>query len=167
MKKSVMSATIIIFLAIFIFFIPIFERFTISDGKTGNVVYLGSIEDFKDFYISFIHSVNRTPVNEYYRIENGRFVVYKTTFYSYGAGMPDGSDNPKANIKFVDGKVEIDNIDRNLREFTVLVGTFANHTLHAANTNFELDKYVEPQSQALFKIKRVSIYDILRRQIYE
>jgi hypothetical protein len=111
--------------------------------------------------------VNRTPVNEYYRIENGRFVVYKTTFYSYGAGMPDGSDNPDANIKFVNGKVEIDNINRRLSEFTVLVGTVANHTLHTVNTNFELDKYVEPQNQALFKIKRVSIYDLLRRQIYE
>jgi hypothetical protein len=167
MKKSLMSATIIFFLAIIIFFIPIFNRFTISDGQTGNVVFCGSIEDYRDFYISFIHSVNRTPVNEYYRIENGRFVVYKTTFYSYGAGMPDGSDNPDANIKFVNGKVEIDNINRRLSEFTVLVGTVANHTLHTENTNFELDKYVEPQNQALFKIKRVSIYDILRRQIYE
>lgn len=167
MKKSIMSATIIIFLAIIIFFIPMFNRFTISDGKTGNVVFCGSIENFEEFYTSFIHSVNKTPVNEYYRIENGRFVVYKTTFYSYGAGMPDGSDNPEANIKFVNGKVEIDNINRRLSEFTVLVGTVANHTLHTVNTNFELNKYVEPQNQALFKIKRVSIYDILRRQIYE
>ncbi len=167
MKKSIISATIIIFLAIIIFFIPMFSRFTISDGKTGKLVYCGKIEDFEEFYISFIHSVNRTPVNEYYRIENCRFLVYKTTFYSYGAGMPDGSDNPDAHIKFVDGKVEIDNINRILSEFTVLVGTLADHTLHGSNTNFELDKYVEPQNQALFKIKRVSIYDILRRQIYE
>jgi hypothetical protein len=144
-----------------------FNKFTISDGKTGEVVYCGRIEDFEEFYISFIHSVNRTPVNEYYRIEDGKFVVYKTTFYSYGAGMPDLSDNPGARIKFENGKVEIDNIDRSLNEFTILVGTVADHTLHGTTTNFELDKYVEPQNQALFKIKRVSIYDILRRQIYE
>lgn len=167
MKNSIMSGTIIIFLAIIIFFIPMFSRFTISDGKTGKVVYIGSIEDFEEFYISFIHSVNRTPVYEYYKIENGRFVVYKTTFFSYGAGMPDGSDNPDANIKFVNGKVEIDNINRSLSEFTVLVGTVADHSLHTENISFELDKYVEPQNQALFKIKRVSIYDILRRQINE
>ena len=167
MKKSIMLAGTIIFLAIIIFFIPLFNRFAISNGNDGNVVYLGNVEDFENFYISFIHSVNKTPVNEYYRIENEKFVVYKTTFYSYGAGMPDGSENPNAEIKFVDGTIEIDNINRELNKFTVLVGTVAGHTLHVKNLSFELDKYVESRNQALFQIKRVSIYDILRRQNYE
>lgn len=163
MKKLTFTFFIILF-ALVIFFVPLFEQFTISNKKTDQVVFFGSIHDYKDFYISFTHSVNRTPVNEYYKIENHGFVVYKTTFYSFGAGMPDGSDNPNAQIKFNDdGLVEIDNINKEFKEFTYMVGTFAEHTLHTENESFKLEKYVEPQEPALFKIRRVSIYHILRR----
>ncbi|MDW5298684.1 MAG: DUF1850 domain-containing protein [Sedimentibacter sp.] len=169
MKNPTMFVTIMILIlfVIIIFFIPVFNQFTISNGKTGDVVYCDSIEKFENFYTSFKHSVNRTPVNEFYRIEGNKFVVYKTTFYSYGAGMPDARDYPDADIKFENGKVLIDNINRELNEFTILVGTYADHTVHVKNESFKLDKYVEPQNPALFKIKRVSIYDILRRQLYE
>ena len=78
--------------------------------------------------------------------------------------MPDGSDNPNAQIKFNDdGLIEIDNINKEFKEFTYMVGTFAEHTLHTENESFKLEKYVEPQEPALFKIRRVSIYHILRR----
>lgn len=167
MGKPVFIVLLILFVLI-IFFIPLIEQFTISNGKTDKIVFSDNIDNYKEFYISFIHSVNRTPVTEYYRIENNKFIVYKTTFYSFGAGMPDGSENPNTHMKFNDnGLVEIDNIDRELKEFTYLVGTYANHTLYAENKSFKLEKYVEPQKPALFKIRRVSIYDILRRKIDE
>lgn len=154
----------LVFIILFIFFVPYTEQFTISNGNTGKIVFFDSIDNYNNFYISFIHSVNKTPVNEYYRIENNKFIAYKTTFYSYGAGMTDGSENPNTQIKFNDdGLVEIDNINRELSEFTYMVGTIATHTLHVGNKSFRLDKYVEPQKPALFKIKKVSIYHILRR----
>jgi hypothetical protein len=166
MKKLLL--VILVILTILITFVPTIEQFTISNGNTKNIVFSGSIDNFKKFYISFTHSVNRTPVNEYYRIENNKFYVYKTTFYSFGAGMPDGSDNPNAHIVFNDnGLVEIDNINRELSEFTYMVGTYADHTLHTENESFKLDKYVEPQEPAVFQIRRVSIFDILRRKINE
>lgn len=166
MKYRVLLVFVIFIIVIS--FVPLIEQFTISNGKTNNIVFCDSIDNYKNFYISFIHSVNRTPVNEYYRIKNKKFIVYKTTFYSYGAGMPDGSENPNAEMKFNDdGLVEIDNINRELEKFTYLVGTYADHTLHTENENFKLEKYVEPQEPALFNIRRVSIYDILRRRFNE
>lgn len=166
--KKLSFTVIIILIALVIFFVPLIEQFTISNKKTDQLVFFGNVDDYKDFYISFIHSVNKTPVNEYYRIENNRFIVYKTTFYSYGAGMPDGSDNPNIQIIFNDdGLVEIDNINKEFSEFTYMVGTYAEHTMHTANESFKLEKYVEPQEPALFKIRRVSIYHILRRILYD
>lgn len=166
MKNSILIVIIVILIVIF--FIPLVEQFTITNGKTNDMVFLDSTDKYDNFYISFIHSVNRTPVHEYYRIEGNKFIVYKTTFYSYGAGMPDGSDNPNIDVKFNgSGLVEIDNLNRQLSEFTYLVGTYANHTLHAEKESFTLEKYIEPQEPALFKIKKVSIYDILRRRLNE
>lgn len=159
---------LIVLIALVILFIPLIECFTISNGNTGKIVFSGSIDNYANFHVSFTHSVNRTTVNEYYRIENQKFYAYKTTFYSFGAGMPDGSENPEVQMKFNDdGLVEIENINRELNEFTYMVGTYASHTFHTENENFKLEKYVEPQEPALFKIRRVSIYHILRRKFNE
>lgn len=158
---------LVLMVFIIILFIPIIEQFTISN-KTNNIVFSDSIDNYKSFYVSFKHSVNRTPVNEYYRIENNKFVAYKTTFYSYGAGMPDGSENPNADMTINDdGLIELTNINREFSEFTYMVGTYAEHTLHTENKSFKLDKYVEPQKPAVFQIRRVSIYHILRRNFDE
>ncbi len=168
MKKIILLVLAAAFFLIIILFVPFIEQFTISNQKTNNIVFSDSIDNYKSFCVSFTHSVNRTPVNEYYRIEGNKFIAYKTTFYSYGAGMPDGSENPDAEMKFNDdGLVEINNINREFSEFTYMVGTYAEHTLHTENASFKLEKYVEPQEPALFKIKRVSIYDILRRKFNE
>lgn len=153
----------IILAGIIIFYMPMFTRFTISNGKTGDIVFCDSIENFKDFYIYFKHSVNKTPVYEYFRIENNKFVVYKTTFYSYGAGMPDGTEGLGLNIKIENGQVQIDNINRKLDSFTVFVGTYADHTVHTDNESFMLKEYIEPQNPAVFRVRKVSIYNMVRR----
>lgn len=163
MKKCIL----LVFIIIIVLFIPLIEQFTISNGKTNNIVFCDSVDKYKNFYISFTHSVNKTQVNEYYRIEKDKFIVYKTRFYSFGAGMPDGSDNPNVDLKFKDGLVEIDNINRKLDQFSYMVGTIAGHALNTETESFKLEKYVEPQETALFKIRRVSIFDILRRRFNE
>ncbi|MGD9569347.1 MAG: DUF1850 domain-containing protein [Sedimentibacter sp.] len=166
MKKRILFCFVALLISIL--FIPFFKQFTIINGKTNNIVFSRSIDSYKDFYISFIHSVNKTPVNEYYRIEHDKFIAYKTTFYSYGAGMPEISEIPGAQIKFNEyGLIEIDNINREFIEFTYMVGTYADHTLHTESESFKLEKYVEPQEPALFKISRVSIFDIFRRKFDE
>ena len=166
MKKSILYCFVVLIISMM--FIPLIKQFTIIDGKTNNIVFSGDIDTYKNFYISFIHSVNRTPVNEYYRIEHDKFIAYKTTFYSYGAGMPEVSEIPDSQIKFNDdGLIEINNINREFHEFTYMVGTYAAHTLHTENESFKLEKYVEPQEPALFEISRVSIFDIFRRKFDE
>lgn len=166
-KNKVLLLVVVAFLVV-IFFIPMFESFTITNKNTGEIVFSDKLDNFQSFYISFIHSVNRTPVNEFYKIENKKFIAYKTTFYSYGAGMPDGSENPNAKMTFNKDKlVEINDLNREFNEFTYMVGTFAEHTLHTDNVSFKLEKYVEPQQPASFQIKRVSIYHILRRFLWK
>ena len=155
MKRKVFIVSFFILLAIIFLFIPLVEQFTITNGKTNEIVFIGSIDDFKYFHISFLHSVNRTPVNEFYKIENNKFIVYKTTFYSYGAGMEDGTFN--------DGMIEINNINRELTEFAYMVGTYANHTLNTDKVSIKLEKFIEHQKPAVFKIRRCSIFNILRR----
>lgn len=165
MLRRKLSIAIVIILLLVVFCAPVFERFTITDGSVNKIVYVAKIADAKEFYISFKHSVNRTPVNEFYKIENNSFIVYKTTFYSYGAGMPEYAQGGKEKISFEDGLVLIENIDRELKSFGVMVGTYADHMIFFEDKNYHLSQFVKPQKPAIFKIKKVSLFTLLRRCI--
>jgi len=162
MFKHRSIAVLIILIAATVIIMPLFNRFTVSDGKTGEIVFIESTSKIKEFHISFLHSVNRTPVNEYYRISNNKFIVYKTTFFSYGAGMPEYDASGAQKLKVEDGVVSIDNINRALEDFTVMVGTYADHCLNYGGKSIRLSELIEPQKPAKFRVQRVSALDILR-----
>ena len=160
MKKFI-YAVFLLLLIIILLNVPVLDRFTISNGRTGKIVYIDNIENIREFSVSFKHSVNRTLVNEFIRIQGDRFVVYKTTFYSYGAGMPEYDANSKQVIIISDGIVQIENIDRELDNFTYMVGTYADHTLSFKDKSIKLSELVEPQKPAHFKIQKVSCIDLI------
>jgi len=160
MKKFI-YAVFLLLLIIILLNVPVLNRFTISNGRTGKIVYIDNIENIREFSVSFKHSVNRTLVNEFIRIQGDRFVVYKTTFYSYGAGMPEYDANSKQVIIISDGIVQIENIDRELDNFTYMVGTYADHTLSFKDKTIKLSELVEPQKPAHFKIQKVSCIDLI------
>jgi hypothetical protein len=139
---------------------------TIIDVESGSIVFADRVFDNKEFYTSFIHSVNRMPVYEYYRIVDDHFVVYKTSFYSYGAGMPDFEDYKQKPV-LTDGMVHIDNLNIKMDSFSIFIGRVANHSLHIDNKIYKLSNFVEPGKTAHFKIQKVSIYALLRRLNHE
>lgn len=161
MRKYILSAGFLA-IAILLLNIPMFSRFTISHGKTGEIVYIDKIENAAEFVVSFRHSVNRTPVNEFIRIEGNAFIVYKTTFYSYGAGMPEYEPGSRQKLTIDNGLVQIENIDRKLDSFTYMVGTYAEHTLSYKDKSMKLSELVPPQNPALFRIIKVSPFELIR-----
>lgn len=161
--KRYKTAVAFLVLVIILINIPIFERFTISNGKTGNMVYIDTISNAEEFVVSFKHSVNRTPVNEFIRIQGRKFIVYQTTFYSYGAGMPETDSQSKQKITIKDGLVQIENIDRELKYFTYMVGTYADHTLNYRGKSIKLSTLIKPQEPAFFSIdRRVSFFELIK-----
>lgn len=159
--KRHLSIISFLVLAAIILNVPMFVRFTISDGKTGRIVYMDSIKNAREFVVSFRHSVNKTPVNEFIKIKGKGFVVYKTTFYSYGAGMPEPDPNSNQKLSITNGLVQIENIDRELDNFTYIVGTYADHSLSYNDISFKLSSIIKPQNPAFFSIARVSPFELI------
>lgn len=151
---------IVAFMIIGFCYLPVMNAFTITDIKTGKLVYSRSIRQTQSFYTTFIHSVNRVPVYEYYKIVDNKFVVYKTTFYSYGAGMPEY--NPEHHVTIKDGMVSIDNLNTVLEDFAIFVGTVANHKIVFQDKEYSLSQFTNPGNDLKFEIKRVSIYNLLK-----
>ncbi len=145
--------------------VPLLSRFTISDGKTGEIVFIENIDDVRNFIVTFRHSVNRTPVNEFIRIQGNKFIVYKTTFYSYGAGMPEYYEGNKQKITINNGMVQIENIDLELDNFTYKVGTYAEHRFSYSDKSMKLSDLIRPQNPAFFSIERISLFEIIKYEL--
>lgn len=164
MKKYLFAICFLV-LCLIIFNIPLFNKFIISNGKTGEIVFIDEIENAKEFVISFKHSVNRTPVNEFIKIQENKFIVYKTTFYSYGAGMPEYDSASNQKLTMTDGLVQIENIDRELESFTYIVGTYADHTLSYKGKSMMLSEYIEPQNPAYFSIDKITLFEFIKYKL--
>ncbi|HYE11918.1 MAG TPA: DUF1850 domain-containing protein [Patescibacteria group bacterium] len=164
MKKYLFAFSLMV-LTILLLNVPMFSRFTIANGKTGDIVYIDSIENAKDFVVSFRHSVNRTPVNEFIKIQGNKFLVYKTTFYSYGAGMPEYDAQSKQKLTIINGLIQIENIDRELESFTYLVGTYADHTLSYNDKSMKLSEYIQPQNPAFFSIAKITPFELINYKL--
>lgn len=164
MKKHIFAVSFIALILLFLN-VPMFIKFTISNGKTGEIVYIDDIDNAKEFVVSFRHSVNRTPVNEFIKVRENKFIVYKTTFYSYGAGMPEYDGSNKQKVTINNGLVQIENIDRELESFTYLVGTYADHKLSYKDKSMKLSEFIEPQNPAFFSINRVTPFELIKYRL--
>ncbi|HYF83299.1 MAG TPA: DUF1850 domain-containing protein [Clostridia bacterium] len=141
---------------------PLFERFTITNEKSGSLVFQDRVEKYREFHTSFTHSVNRTPVNEYYRISEGKLVLQKATFYSYGAGMPEAGEYGSSKPSIINGMVQIDNINKVFPKFTIFAGINANHSLNTNDSEIFFSQFVKPQTPVTFEVKKVSLITLIR-----
>ncbi|WP_054251920.1 DUF1850 domain-containing protein [Neofamilia massiliensis] len=152
----------LLFLLILLLFLPIFNCFTISNGSTDQLVFVGKIKDFENFDVDFTHSVNKTPVKEFYKIKGKGFNLYKAEFSSYGAGMSDGMDIDRAKISHGENNEIYLDLDDDFEIITYYVGTVADHRINYKDKTLHLNQLLEVKSPAVLALKRLSIFDILK-----
>ena len=82
------------------------------------------------FSIEFIHSVNKSPVIDYYRF-NGKneIYVYKTIYYNYGAGVETELENDETLKYGEDGSMIIENINKKIEPLTYYLSNVYDHIL--------------------------------------
>ena len=92
-KKSYFLLILIVAAAIF------FSRFQIKHewslvifNKSKGEIIVVPVKS-KNFTITFVHSIERTPVSEVYSIDEvGKIILNEVRFYSLGTGLPFSSD---------------------------------------------------------------------------
>jgi hypothetical protein len=70
-------------------FIPLHGLEVRASGGTGRVVLLKRVAPGDTFTISFIHSVEKSEVTDYFRIDDDhRIILYQSEFSSLNTGLP-------------------------------------------------------------------------------
>lgn len=105
-------------------------RLVLSDSRTGTVFARYRLNEGEPFSITFIHSVNQTPVTDCYDADDhGVIYLRKTIYYDFGAGVPFDLNEGESLSYDEDGAMVISGIDRVIPDFLIFVGTVSDHTL--------------------------------------
>lgn len=155
------SAAVLLILAALLF-LPASKQLIITDEETGDILYAARVRAGDCFSLKYIHSVNKSPVEDVFEIaDDNSIVLRKTVFLSFGAGVPtEAEDGQVFDLK--DDRVEISNIDRPVSNFLLKVGTVADHTLCIGERQIRLDSLADPMRTVRLEVRNVPIILTLR-----
>lgn len=175
MKKVIKISVLIVSICCLVaavFFSPVINVLSIRNRKVHPQRFY-SIEGYsKGFVISYTHSVNKGRVHDFYkRTEEDKIELYKTSFVSYGAGIPEPEETPGAVFTVTGDSYVIENLNRIVPRLVMAVGLTANHSIVFDTTftigqkEFYLTDYFEPQTSIILEYKKVSLLMYLRHKI--
>ncbi|HHU22812.1 MAG TPA: DUF1850 domain-containing protein [Clostridiales bacterium] len=98
-----------------------------ADG--GEIYAKFPVEERERFSITFIHSVNKTPVTDVYEIRRGDIYVVQTIYYSFGAGVQTEIQEGQTLTYAEDGAMVVSGIDKLISGMIYVVGKIYDHSL--------------------------------------
>lgn len=110
----------------------------LRDQDTGQEYARYRMEEGEEFSVGFIHSVNQTPLTDYYQIRDGQIYVVRTIYYSFGAGVQTELNEGETLEYGEDGSMIISGIDRLIPRLTYVVGMWSDHTLRIRGEEISL-----------------------------
>jgi len=104
----------------------------VTDADTGDVLLSVPVDDGESVTLAYTHSVEKTPVEDVYRVDGTRLDNTLMRFQSYGWGLPS-----RANVTLEDGWFVFDP-DHSYESFFVKPGRVAGHTLRVDGRVYDL-----------------------------
>ena len=163
---------IFLILAALIVFLPVINVLSVGSRKIQPQRFYSIAGYSKGFVISYTHSVNKGRVHDFYRhTDDNKLELYKTSFVSYGAGIPEPGEMPGAVFAVKDNNYEISGINRVVPRLVMAVGLIAQHSItfdEAFEVNqkeFYLTDFFEAQTSIIFEYKKISLLEYLLHRL--
>lgn len=99
------------------------------NDETDEVIASYPVKIRDSFGVSFIHSVNNSPVTDWYEIRKDGIYVVKTVYYGFGAGVQTSLEGNETLEYGDDGSMIVTGFDRKMDRLLYIVGTVSDHTL--------------------------------------
>ena len=106
------------------------KKLILYNNKSGSKIASFPIGVNDYFYVKFTHSVNMSPVIDYYKFnKDNEIYVYKTVYYSFGAGVETELEGNETMTYGDDGSMIIDNIDKKIDTLEYYLSSIYDHKL--------------------------------------
>ena len=146
------AAAFIVVAALAIFLKPNSPKLILRDAETGKVYAKSDLAENETFSITFVHSVNQSPVTDYFRREaNNQLVCYATRYHAYGAGIPE-SWPEDAKIETSKDGIYVSNLHIEAPDVTYIVGTVSDHTLVIGDKTISLRALCGKNAEVVFSL---------------
>ena len=119
---------------------------------SGKIYGRWPLEESGEFAIEFIHSVNQSPVREFFMVENGKIRLMAVRFYSFGAGMQSDLEGDLSMSRDGDAMV-ISGYKTCFDELNYIVGTVSDHLLFIKNETVSLRQLCGKNAHISIRIK--------------
>ncbi|PRX17805.1 hypothetical protein BX659_1488 [Orenia metallireducens] len=126
---------------------------TVKEAKTDKIIWQERVEEGTTFAIEYLHSVERTPVWEYFEVKKGEIFLTGTLYESYGAGLPFLKKN---NYIVANDKFEIKDINKKLDNIPLRVSDYAKHKLIYGDEEYKLYDITQPQNLVVISVEKKS-----------
>lgn len=163
MQKNIcaFACGVLLFFVSWIYFLQTPYLFIfVGEGKLLTVRHIQQEEIFKT---RFIHSVQKTPIEEFFTInkQGNGFILKRTRYQSFGVGLPflqsDGNFRREGNF-FI-----MDNMNRDIQILSLRTGLKTELTLTFTNKTFRLYDMLAVGEKITLKI--LPLYEIFLRRL--
>lgn len=127
---------------------------TITENATGRVVYRQAVAKYERFSLVYTHSVNLTPVEEVFYVDDDlKIVLDSLAFSSYGVGMPDQLERGET-FRFAGGQMRVERMQRVIGSFDLFVGqVVADHRLVIRGRTVRLAQVTKPGASVRIAVR--------------
>lgn len=161
MNVRLFSFILALIFCIILAMFPFDDALVIRDSQTGRLLWETPVDNGLSFGIRWIHSIHRTPVVEFFRVEGSELVEYQMSFEDYGIGM-NNQLAPGEQLVNRNGTFYVENMHRLFPEIRLYIGQVrANHTLLFQGEEIPLRTLDRPGSSITIRVEKRSIIDRL------
>ncbi|MER1987196.1 MAG: DUF1850 domain-containing protein [Solibacillus sp.] len=115
-----------------------------------------------DFTLNWIHSVEKEPWFEKYRIDEHTLFLEETYFKTFGAGVPSEGTYIESNDGYIHYAIE-----RPVSEVNMMVSTNVQVTVYTQNHTIQLYELVDDYTNVSFSVQRIPLWHYLRGEKYD
>ena len=108
-----------------------------TDAETDKVYFQQPLEADGVFSVSYIHSVNKSNVEEYYRLENDEIYLFRARYRAFGAGVATELEEGQT-LSYEDGYMIIENIHYQIPDLVYRVGTVSDPLIHIGEQTWHM-----------------------------
>jgi hypothetical protein len=124
----------------------------IEDADTGRVYATRPAPEGMEFAISFVHSVNQSPVTDVFRVEGAGIRPVEARFRSFGAGIPDVLEDGLSLSRDGPGLV-VTGFRQDFTELRYIVGVVSDHILFIQGERVSLRSLCGKNAHIVIKIQ--------------
>jgi hypothetical protein len=162
MKRLLRTLAVAALLALAVGFIPLHALEVRESGGEGRVVFLSRVTPGDTFTLSFTHSVEKSAVTDYFRIDDGhRIILYQTEFGSLNTGLPAVVSEGEV-FERTDGGFRLSGLGRVLPEIRLQVSAAFGGTLAMAGSEVSLPA-LAGDGLVFISVQRVFAWELLLR----